>query len=174
MSTTTIKEPENPPANHADCSSAFAEIADDATAMEDTLTLLGTDVRRRVLRVRRHSERPIRELVLCHRRCNQNPTEDMRQLVRVHSMALMVRSFSGESCKEGVYVGNNIWGRGFEKRSTYCPCCGYIMDGPEISHVEIVRSGVEGWDRLMVEQCEMGANWYEGKNVGITYEMVDA
>lgn len=168
------QKPQDSPAVPADCSSARAEIADAAAALEDTLTLLAKDVRRRVLRVRRHPERPIRELVLCHRRCNQNPTEDMKQLVRALSMSPMSRSFSGESCKEGVYVGNNIWGRGFEKRSTYCPCCGYIMDGPEISHVEVVRSGVEGWDKLIVEQCEMGANWYEGQNVGITYELVDA
>ncbi len=32
-----------------------------------------------------------------------------------------------ESCKEGEYCGPNIWGRNFEKRSTYCPKCGYAM-----------------------------------------------
>lgn len=149
-----------------------AEIDDAATAGGLTLELLAADVDRRILRVARHAERPISKLILCHRRCKSNPTEDAKSLVRALSMLPGSRSYSGESCKSGVYIGNNVWGRGFEKRSTYCQCCGYAMEGPQIDHVQIVRSGVEAWDAAMVEQCEIGANWHDGENLGITYEFI--
>ncbi len=46
------------------------------------------------------------------------------------------------------------------------------MDGTLISHVEVVRSGNDAWDKLMLDQCEMGASWHEGKNYGVTYEFI--
>lgn len=147
-------------------------VADASTALEKTLELLASDVDRRVLRVSKHNERPISELVFCHRRCDQNPSEDIKTLVQALSKQPGMRSFSGESCHKGVYVGNNIWGRNFERRSTYCPSCGYGMSGPQIDHVEIVKSDDTEWNQRMIDQCEIGAYWHEGENVGLTYELV--
>ena len=114
---------------------------------------------------------PLTELIFCHRRCVHNPPEDIRDLVRAMSCSPGLRSFTGESCKLGVYIGNNVWGRGFEKRTTYCPNCGYGMEGPQIHHVKIIESGDDEWNQRMVDQCEIAAYWHDGTNVGLTYEM---
>lgn len=147
-------------------------VADASTAVEQTLALLSSDADRRVLRVSRHADRPISELVFCHRCCEHNPPEDIKTLVQALSTQPGRRSFSGEACHQGVYVGNNLWGRNFETRSTYCPSCGYAMDGPEIDHVEIVKSEDAEWNQSMVDQCEIGAYWHKGENLGLTYEFV--
>jgi hypothetical protein len=150
-------------------------ICDAATARDETLKLLATEAERRVLIVTRHAERPIRELVFCHRRCTANPTTDQSDMVQALSGGQEgVRSFSGQSCGgRGEYIGNNIWGRGFAKETTYCQACGYAMTGPQINHVVIVHSGNRLWDQEMIDQCEIGAYWHEGKNIGLTYEVVD-
>lgn len=151
---------------------ALSQISDAKTAVEMTLELLAVDSSERILVVSKHPERPITELVFVHRRCNKNPPPDIKTLVQALSVAQQgVRSFSGDSCKQGVYIGNNIWGNGFEKRAIYCPGCGYSMGGPQIHHVKIIESGDDEWNRRMVDQCEIGAWWDEGKNLGLTYEM---
>jgi hypothetical protein len=146
-------------------------ICDAATAREETLKLLATAADRRVLIVAKHPERPISELVLCHRKCTASPTQDQSSLVQATSYATGGRSFSGEPCHRGEYIGNNVWGRGFDKKTTYCQVCGYALSGPHIDHVIIVRSGDAEWDQKMIEQCEIGAYWDEGKNLGLTYEL---
>lgn len=148
-------------------------ICDAASARAETLQLLAAEADRRVLVVSKHPDRPIRELVFCHRRCTANPTPNQSDLVRALSGGQEgVRSFSGQSCGgRGEYIGNNIWGRGFDKPAVYCQACGYGMTGPQIDHVIIVRSGDEEWDKKMVEQCEIGAYWDDGKNLGLTYEL---
>lgn len=48
------------------------------------------------------------------------------------------RGSEQNSCSpEGVYLGWNIWGKGFEKRSTYCPKCGYAMREKAVVSVAI-------------------------------------
>lgn len=84
------------------------------------------------------------------------------------------RSFSGEACHTGGYIGNNIWGSGFYKPAVYCQCCGYAMSGPEINHVTIVKSEDDEWNAAMVAQCEFGAAWHNGINYGMTYGMESA
>lgn len=152
--------------------SIHCSVADSDTLIEKTLELLSSDADRKVLRVSKHDERPISELVFCYRRCDQNPPQNIKMLVQALSKIDGLRSFSGESCHRGAYVGNNIWGRNFEKRSCYCPSCGYGMSGPKVNHVEIVESDDKKWNQRMVDQCEIAAYWHEGKNVGLTYEFV--
>lgn len=149
-------------------------ICDAATAREETLKLLATETDRRVLVVAKHAERPISELVLCHRKCTANPTPDQASLVQALSGGQEgVRSFSGQACqgRGGEYIGNNIWGRGFYKPAVYCQVCGYGLTGPQIDHVVIVRSDDEEWNRKMVAQCEGGAYWDGKTNLGMTYEL---
>lgn len=151
-----------------------ARICDSATARDETLKLLAAETDRRVLVVAKHPERPITELVFCHRRCKATPTHDQANLVRALSGGQEgVRSFSGEACRHGEYIGNNLWGRGFYKPAVYCQGCGYAMEGPQIDHVVIVQSGDANWNCKIVEQCEIATMWHEGKNVGLTYEVRD-
>ena len=48
------------------------------------------------------------------------------------------------------------------------------MTGPQISHVQIVKSTDQQWMNCMLKQCEIGAYWIDGENHGITYEVVEA
>lgn len=148
-------------------------ISDADTAVQQTLKLLATKSDYRVLRVSKHSERPIYKLVFCHRRCSSNPASQMKDLVQaLGTQGGYTRSYSGEACHRGEYIGNNIWGRGLDSASTYCPSCGYAMDGPQIHHVQIVKSNDNEWNQQMIDQCEIGAYWHEGKNLGISYELL--
>jgi len=132
-------------------------VSDADTFCEDVLQFLATTPDSfRVLRVEQHTERRIEELILCHRKCNTNPTRDQKERVSALSGGQeFVLAFSGESCHEGEYVGRNLWGKGFDDASTYCPLCGYAMTGPEIHEVVIVR-GDKQWTKMMREQCEFG------------------
>ena len=100
--------------------------------------------------------------------------QEITTLVQAMSVQQGSRSFTGDACNRGVYIGNNIWGKRMEYRSTYCPNCGYTMEGPQIDHVEIVRSSDDEWNQRMIEQCEIGACWHEGENLGVTYEIIEA
>ncbi len=151
---------------------AYAAISRSTTHAQITLTLLATPDVRRILTVSRHHEHPISQLIFCHRRCKATPPQDIKTLVQALSVQEGSRSFTGESSEHGSYIGNNIWGCGFETRSTYCPGCGYAMEGPQIHHVQIVRSSDVAWNQMMVDQCEIGAWWDEGKNLGLTYEFI--
>ena len=133
------------------------DACDDATFLDDVLQFLAatTDCNR-TLRVEQHPDRPIKELILCHRRCSAMPTEDDQKLVAALSGGQEgMRAFSGESCHRGEYVGSNLVGRQFYKPAVYCPTCGYAMSGPEIHAVVVVR-GDDHWTQRMIEQCEFG------------------
>lgn len=158
-----------------DKSERTAAISDAARAIRPTLELLAIPDVRRILRVSRHPERPITELIFCHRRCKATPLQELTTLVQAMSAAQQgVRSFSGDACHHGVYIGNNIWGKGFDYKSTYCPMCGYAMEGPQIDHVEIVESNDAAWNQRMIDQCEIAAHWDGEDNLGLTYELIDA
>lgn len=151
---------------------AFTEICDNDIAAKVTLELLASEKEPRVLRIRRHPERPVTQLILCHRTCQSNPAPDIVHFVQALSSQDGFRSYNGDSCKTGVYIGNNVWGSDFEKKSIYCPHCGYSMDGPVIDHVEIVASEDNEWNETIKQQCERGAYWENGQNYGVTYEFV--
>jgi hypothetical protein len=150
----------------------MAEIDDSRTARELTLALLAENADRRVLRVSRHLQRPVSELITVVRYCDAIPKPDMKAFVAALSNSHGMRSFSGEPCHQCGYIGNNPRGKGFYKPAVYCQSCGYAMGGIVLNHIQIVTSDDLSWNQLMLSQCELGADWYEGTNYGITYEFL--
>lgn len=51
---------------------------------------------------------------------------DIRPDVDAAQVPLVIRKCRDRG-HEHEYVGSNIWGRGFDKASTYCPECGYAL-----------------------------------------------
>lgn len=51
---------------------------------------------------------------------------DIHPGVNAAEIPFIIRQCKGRG-HDHEYVGPNIWGRNFEKRSTYCPQCGYAM-----------------------------------------------
>lgn len=148
------------------------EIADARTARADTLKLLAADCERRTLVVRHDPQNPIYELILCHRRCVSMPSPRIKILVQAISCAYGMRPFSGDVCHHGEYIGANVWGKGFDKKTTYCPTCGHAMDGPMIDHIVVYESRDSEWNRLIRLQCELGTLGHNGENYGITFEFM--
>ena len=136
-------------------------VCDEARFRDEVLRFLDeTPDYKRVLQVEQHADRPIKELILCHRRCSAMPSPEAKELVRAMSGGQQgVRAFSGEACHHECYIGNNLCGRGYYKPAVYCPLCGYAMDGPEIHEVQVVR-GDEPWTEAMVAQCEFAGVKY--------------
>lgn len=130
-------------------------ICDAAEYREEVLRFLGmTPGCKRILRIEQHPDRPIEELILCHRRCFTIPRQDTKELMGALSGGQEgVRAFSGKACNDRHYIGGNLLGHGFHKAAVYCPSCGYVMSGPEIHEVRIVR-GDEHWMEELIRQCE--------------------
>lgn len=144
-------------------------VRDEATFRDEVVRFLdATPDCKRILRVEQHADRPIKELILCHRRCSATPTRESKALVSALSGGQEgVRAFSGEACHRGYYIGNNLLGRGFYKPAVYCPSCGYMMTGPEIHEVRIVR-GDEHWTEEMIRQCEFAGVEYSVEDPTVT------
>jgi hypothetical protein len=145
------------------------DVRDEATYRDTVLRFLdATSECKRMLRVEQHADRPIKELLLCHRRCSASPTQESKELVMALSGGQEgVRAFSGEACHHGCYIGNNLLGRGFYKPAVYCPSCGYAMNGPEIHEVTIVR-GDEHWTDEIIRQCEFAGVEYSVEDPTVT------
>jgi len=150
------------------------DIDDARTANQLTIDLLLSEHEEKILRVRKHESRPIEDLVLCYRKCEHAPDADGEFLVRAISTAFgeYGQYFSGAACHVGTYVGNNPWGKGLVRRTTFCPNCGWAMDGTEITHVIVMPCDDNEWMQRMAEQCKMGELLDDdGKNWGITHEV---
>lgn len=150
-----------------------ATICDADEADDIMVQLLKTKADRRVLTVKHHPERPATKLITCLKWCKSEVSPELGLLVRALSVMPGQRSFPEDSCKNGIYIGNNPWGLGLERRTTYCPNCGYLLTGRTLDHLTIHMSDDLSWNKSMLDQCERGAMWCDGENLGITYELID-
>lgn len=105
---------------------------------------------------------PVDNFPLCHRRCGGfNPPQEVKDFVQAAGYVTGQRSFTGEVCGKGEYIGSNLYGSGMEMRAVYCQQCGYSMSGPQIDWV--ILGGESGhnsrpcnvaWIRSIKDQCK--------------------
>lgn len=75
------------------------------------------------------------------------------------AIPFVLRVCKNKCANPSEYLGWNIWGYAFEKRSTYCQCCGYALH--DLASVTLAIQG----DKVI--QC----NFRSAREVNLTMEM---